>query len=103
MYGIFHVYDVDGGFGDCIGQKDLLFVVESEEVAKAYCEKWSNPYVYDTPYAYLSCGELVYEELILFDWSSELPSPYDICGARCNPYRRYDEDDWKEVIKRDDA
>ena len=63
FYGIYHCYDVDGGFGDAVGVRDLLFISESESDAKAYAEKWSNEHVYDVPYAKLYCGALEVEEL----------------------------------------
>lgn len=63
MFGVFHVYDVDGGFGDAIGSKDLICVCVSKEEAEEVARTFSNPHVYDVPYAELKCGDLVVEEL----------------------------------------
>lgn len=51
MYLIEHVYDVDGGFGDAIGNTDVIGAMETMEEAIAYVAKWSHPVVYDVPYA----------------------------------------------------
>ena len=63
LFGIYHGYDVDGGFGDAVCQEDLLFVSNSKETAEAYAKKWDNSHVYDKPYANLYCGELFVKEL----------------------------------------
>lgn len=89
MYGIYHFYQVDGGFGDAVGKMDLLFVTEHEELAKAYVEKWSNPYIYDRPYADLTCGTLIYSSLETL-YTGELDqSPMDILGQTANLYPKY--------------
>lgn len=63
LYGVYHVYDVDGGFGDSIGQQDLITIFETEDEAKEYVERWTDPYTYEIPYAELTCGELRYKKL----------------------------------------
>ncbi len=63
MFGIYHRYDVDGGFGDAIGKQDLIAFCESEEIAKKYCEMHDRTQVYDSPYSDLYKGTLAYEEL----------------------------------------
>ena len=45
-----HVYDVDGGFGDAVTEREAIGVVDTEEEADAYIEKYSHPIVYDKPY-----------------------------------------------------
>lgn len=80
IYGIFHCYEVDGGFGDAVLMEDLLFVTDSEEIAKAYVEKWSHPYIYDRPYSYLTCGELRYGQLEQLYTGEIDQSPMDILG-----------------------
>lgn len=62
MFLIYHEYDVDGGYGDAVPCRDLLYIVDDETVAKDYVERFSNEYVYDRPYADLMAGKLVYEE-----------------------------------------
>ena len=62
-YGIFHAYDVDGGFGDVIVKVDLVCICRDEETAKRFIERYRNPHVYDKPYSDLECGDLYYEKL----------------------------------------
>ena len=84
VYGIFHCYDVDGGFGDAIPNRDLLFIINgTEEDAKAYCEKWSKPHIYDRPYAALQIGRLWYKQIMQVDPEDINLSPKDICGEHC--------------------
>ena len=63
VYGVFHLYDEDGGFGDAIRQKELICIFDSEEKANAFKEKYQNPHEYSEPYDKLYCGELQVEEL----------------------------------------
>jgi len=63
MYGIYHMYDVDGGFGDAVPKQELVATCESEEIAKKYCEKHDKNHIYDRPYADLYCGKLVYGKI----------------------------------------
>lgn len=63
VFGVFHKYDTDGGFGDAISQKDLICIFDSLEKAEEFKKKFENPHVYACPYADLECGELIIEEL----------------------------------------
>lgn len=63
IFGVFHKYDTDGGFGDAIPQKELICIFETLEKAEEFKKKYEDPHVYDRPYAELECGELVIEEL----------------------------------------
>lgn len=63
IYGVYHLYDVDGGFGDAIPQRDLLCVFLNKEEADKFAKQYENEHVYDTPYAPLYCGTMVVEEL----------------------------------------
>lgn len=63
VYGVFHLYDEDGGFGDAIRQKDLICIFDSKEKANAFKEKYQNPHEYSEPYDMLYCGELEVREL----------------------------------------
>ena len=58
IYGVFHIYDVDGGFGDAIECEDLICVFKTMEEATAFAEANANPHIYDSPYADLKCGQL---------------------------------------------
>ena len=82
LYVISHGYEVDGGFGDAIYTEMPIGIVETEEKAKAYCEKWNNEHVYDTPYADLSCGRLTYEK---FPFMEDMDAP---------PYKYLDWCEW---------
>ena len=63
MFGVFHKYDVDGGFGDAISNEDLICVFKTVEEANDFVEKYENPHVYDVPYNELWCGTLEVREL----------------------------------------
>lgn len=58
IYTVTHIYDVDGGFGDAIGEETLINTFLTEEEANAFVAKYSKPHVYDIPYDKLHCGEL---------------------------------------------
>lgn len=61
LFGVFHLYDVDGGFGDAVTQKDLLCVFLNKEEADKFAKQYENEHVYGT--APLYCGKMVVEEL----------------------------------------
>lgn len=63
MFGVFHKYDVDGGFGDAIAESDLICVFKTVEEANDFVEKYEKPHVYDVPYCELYCGVLEVQEL----------------------------------------
>ena len=62
-FGVFHIFDVDGGFGDAIPQENLICTFNSEEEAKDFIKKFEKPHVYDCPYQCLECGKLELREL----------------------------------------
>lgn len=62
-FAVFHIFDVDGNFGDAVWQEELICVFNSEEEANAFKIKYENPHVYDTPYQALECGRLEVKEL----------------------------------------
>ena len=54
LWNVFHEYDVDGGFGDAIPQRDLVGTAfASEYEVDQYLKKWDKPEVYEKPYASL--------------------------------------------------
>lgn len=63
VYGVFHCWDDDGGFGDAIRIRDLICIFNSEEEAEAFKEKYQNPHEYSEPYDVLYCGDLQIKEL----------------------------------------
>lgn len=65
VYIVKHVYEVDGGFGDAIGTNDVLCGFTNKAEAEAFVGAYARPHVYDRPYAALTCGELVIEELTM--------------------------------------
>jgi hypothetical protein len=73
MYNVYHLYDVDGGIGDAIGQKELLFTTDSKEVADTFVSKYDNDHVYDIPYDKLYRGALRIEEVPIIDNYNDIP------------------------------
>lgn len=67
-FAVFHIFDVDGGFGDAIAQKEIICIFDTEEEANNFKTKYEKPHVYDCPYQTLECGRL---EVM------ELPTSYD--------------------------
>ena len=63
VYGVFHCWDDDGGFGDAIRIRDLICIFNSKKKAEAFKEKYQNPHEYSEPYDVLYCGDLQIEEL----------------------------------------
>lgn len=96
IFAVYHVYDVDGGFGDAIGQKKLLFTTPDENVAKKYVKDNSNDHIYDIPYSELHCGELIYEEL-----PTTIPDPNTLDYLKDNGWCRNlrEEDDEEEELE----
>lgn len=62
IYNVYHVYDIDGGYGDAVREKDFVAAFVSETDAKAFVEKYNAPYVYDEPYNSLCCNEYCIRE-----------------------------------------
>ena len=89
IFGVFHIFDVDGDFGDAISQEELICTFNSEEEAKDFIKKYEKPHVYDIPFHALECGKLKLRELPTtynekdFWWLSE-------------EYGEYEEDDEEE-------
>ena len=63
IFNVFHLYDEDGGFGDPVGQEELIASFENKSDAEEFANLLSNPHVYDKPYADLSCGYIEVREL----------------------------------------
>lgn len=78
LFGVFHTYEIDGGFGDAVLEKDLVGVTANEEEANDYVEKWSDEHIYDKPLDRLHCGLLTYEELPMLGSIDEKPDIYGI-------------------------
>ena len=103
VYNVYHEYDVDGGFGDAVNKSVLVATFESEMDAKAFVDKYSNPYVYDRPYAKLYCNQLVIEEMEIITHAkfniNKAPNAYGTTwwgnGEEYVPYNYCD--DGKEV------
>lgn len=73
MYNVYHLYDVDGGIGDAVYQKDLLFTTDSKEIADTFVSKYDNSHVYAIPYAKLYQGALRVEEISIIDNYGDIP------------------------------
>ena len=91
-FGVFHIFDVDGGFGDAIPQEELICTFNSVEEAWDFIKKYEKPHVYDCPYQCLECGKLELRELPTtynekdFWWLSE---EYE----ECDEEEDYEEED----------
>ena len=72
IYNVIHQYDIDGGFGDAISQHKLLFTTTSKEVAEQFVNNYSNPHIYEIPYASLWAGELVITEQTVIDTYNDI-------------------------------
>ena len=89
IYRLIERVDVDGGYGDAIPTECSLgyFECGSKEEIEAYIAKWNHPYIYDVPYAALSCQELGYELVEpqkinidippRVDWDMDVDSEYE--------------------------
>lgn len=54
LYNIYHIYDVDGGFGDAVEQKRHVGAVEAtEKEMEEFLSIWNKPRIYDNPYSSL--------------------------------------------------
>ena len=71
VFGVFHKFDVDGGFGDAITEEELICTFDTLEKAEEFKKKYEDPHIYECPYDDLECGELIVREL---------PSSYDESG-----------------------
>ena len=95
-FGVFHKFDVDGGFGDAIPQEELICTFNSVEEAWDFIKKYEKPHVYDCPYQCLECGQLELRELPTtynekdFWWLSE---DYEECDEECDEEEDYEEED----------
>lgn len=94
IYNVYHHYDVDGGFGDAISQKDLLFTTDSKEVADAFVSKYDNDHVYDIPYAKLYRGALRIEEVAIVSSYEDIPQSLIQWGEENSKWEDYNENDW---------
>lgn len=89
VYGVFHLYDEDGGFGDAIREKELICIFDSEEKANAFKEKYQNPHGYSKPYDMLYCGELEVREL---------PTTYDETEFWWRDNEDTEEEEWHRQV-----
>lgn len=102
IYQVLHQYEVDGGFGDAIGCKDVVACFESEHDANAFCEKYDRTHIYAEPYDELTCGTLLIKEMELVTHKEfnikNNPSyyGYKACGW-------FDIEDWEDTEKYSDT
>lgn len=73
IYNVVHQYDVDGGFGDAISQSELLFTTTSKEVAEQFVNNYSNPHIYEIPYAELWAGTIIITEQTVIESYNDIP------------------------------
>ena len=58
---IYHVYDVDGGFGDSVTEEKLIGMTTDEKLAYAYVEKYDD-----------GTGTLARRKKKSFDWYAKV-------------------------------
>ena len=63
IYEVVHLYDVDGGFGDAIGEEYVIARFTDKAKAEEIVEKYAKPHIYEKPYANLWCGNLIIREV----------------------------------------
>ena len=62
IYNVYHLYDIDGGYGDAQSTEEFIATFVSETDAKSFVEKYNKPYVYEKPYQELYCNCYVVRE-----------------------------------------
>lgn len=62
IYNVYHVYDVGDEYGNAIYAEDYVASFEREDDAKAFVEKYNDPYVYNKPYDELYCNIFIVRE-----------------------------------------
>lgn len=62
IYNVYHVYDVGDEYGNAMYAEDYVASFESKADAKAFAEKYNDPYVYAIPYDELQCNEFIVRE-----------------------------------------
>lgn len=96
IYNVVHHYDVDGGFGDSISQKEILFTTSDKEVAEKFIDKYSNDHIYDVPYSELHRGLLKVEELQVIEFWSDIPKEIIEWGEKNEKESDYNPDDYNQ-------
>ena len=74
VYVVIHIFDTDGGYGDAIPNTEIIGVFSTKEKAEEIVNEFSNPHVYDEPYAELHCGKLIVEEFIIDELDEKMIS-----------------------------
>ena len=100
LWNIYHHYDVDGAYGDAVGQVDHIATIEAtEEEVKAFVEKWHKPIIYDIPYSELICGWIEAEPVEIKTISELEKDPKNIYGwhnrfmEHAEDYEAYEEEE----------
>lgn len=73
IYSVYHSYDIDGGYGDAVCTDEHVATFANKADAKAFVEKYNNPYIYDKPYDELCCNEFFIREMEIIT-----PAEFDI-------------------------
>lgn len=64
LWNIYHIYDVDGGYGDAVQITDLVGTVSAtDEQIDLIVEYWNKPRVYAHPYDDLTEHTIIKEEV----------------------------------------
>lgn len=68
LYGIYHGFDEDGGYGDAIYEEVLVGVVQATETEiREFVEKYDKPIVYGHPYDDLTAHHIRAEKITITD------------------------------------
>ena len=63
MYAVYHVFDVEGEFGDPIENRRLVALCANKDLADNYARKFDCTHAYKDEFLQLFCGQLEVEEL----------------------------------------
>ena len=63
MYAIYHVFDVEGEFGDPIEKRELVAISANKALAEKYAEEYDCTHAYKDEFLQLFCGQLEVEKL----------------------------------------
>lgn len=88
IYSIYHIYEVDGGFGDSILKEEHVITLESETDAKEFIDKYNHPYAYDKIYDEMYCNKYTIRETETISHKSfninKAPKDYGIYIPKAN-------------------
>ncbi len=82
MFGIYHVYDMEGDFGEAIPEYELIAVCEDEDFANEWAKTFDRTHIYEKSTDDLQCGTLKVESMdriIRLTEENRNVSPWSTC------------------------